>query len=109
MYVPRREEVLLWGGMKHGFFSPVPLSYPCSIGGDSGWVKASNFGFSIPVREILFTTIPLEDRYKAKNFIDKVVYHVIDQLGPTPALLELAWALQQFSSSPFRYKLSFVN
>lgn len=82
MYFPWREEALLWGGMEHGFFSSVPL-YPTlavlvavQLGS-----RVSNFGFSRPVREILFTTVPLEDRYKAKNFIDKVIYHVIDQRG----------------------------
>lgn len=36
--------------------------------------RVSNFGLSRPTREILFTIVSREDRYKAKNFIDTVVY-----------------------------------
>jgi hypothetical protein len=43
--------------------------------------RVSNFGLSRPTREILFTAIPREDRYKAKNFIDTVVYRAGDQVG----------------------------
>ncbi|WP_447951696.1 NTP/NDP exchange transporter [Chryseobacterium koreense] len=43
--------------------------------------RVSNFGLSRPTREILFTAIPREDRYKAKNFIDTVVYRFGDQAG----------------------------
>lgn len=43
--------------------------------------RVSNFGLSRPTREILFTAIPREDRYKAKNFIDTVVYRTGDQVG----------------------------
>jgi AAA family ATP:ADP antiporter len=31
--------------------------------------------------EVLFTSVPREDRYKAKNFIDTVVYRGGDQVG----------------------------
>jgi AAA family ATP:ADP antiporter len=43
--------------------------------------RVSNFGFSRPVREVLFTSLPREDRYKAKNFIDTVIYRGGDQVG----------------------------
>ena len=43
--------------------------------------RVSNFGLSRPTREILFTSVSREDRYKAKNFIDTVVYRGGDQLG----------------------------
>jgi len=43
--------------------------------------RVSNFAFARPTREILFTVIPQEDRYKAKNFIDTVVYRSGDQIG----------------------------
>ncbi|KGO90964.1 NTP/NDP exchange transporter [Flavobacterium subsaxonicum] len=43
--------------------------------------RVSNFGLSRPTREILFTSISREDRYKAKNFIDTVVYRGGDQVG----------------------------
>ena len=34
-----------------------------------------------PTREMLFTVVPATDRYKAKTFIDTVVYRAGDQLG----------------------------
>jgi AAA family ATP:ADP antiporter len=50
--------------------------------------RAGNFAFARPARETLFTVINREDKYKAKNFIDTVVYRVGDQIGAwtTPAL-----------------------
>ncbi|HWI13404.1 MAG TPA: MFS transporter, partial [Burkholderiales bacterium] len=36
--------------------------------------RAGEFALSKPAREILFTVIPREEKYKAKNFIDTVVY-----------------------------------
>lgn len=36
--------------------------------------RAGEFAISKPARETLFTVVPREDRYKAKNFIDTVVY-----------------------------------
>ena len=43
--------------------------------------RVSNFAMARPAREVLFTSISLEDRYKAKNFIDTVVYRSGDQVG----------------------------
>ncbi len=43
--------------------------------------RASNFAFARPTREVLFTVVPREDKYKAKNFIDTVVYRLGDQVG----------------------------
>lgn len=43
--------------------------------------RASNFAFAKPAREVLFTTLAREDRYKAKNFIDTVIYRTGDQIG----------------------------
>ncbi|NMH28652.1 NTP/NDP exchange transporter [Flavobacterium silvaticum] len=43
--------------------------------------RVGNFGLSRPVREVLFTTVSREDRYKAKNFIDTVIYRTGDQVG----------------------------
>ncbi len=43
--------------------------------------RAGNFAIARPTREILFTVVPREDRYKAKGFIDTVVYRFGDQLG----------------------------
>jgi ATP:ADP antiporter, AAA family len=36
--------------------------------------RVGEFAVSKPAREALFTVVPREDRYKAKNFIDTVVY-----------------------------------
>lgn len=36
--------------------------------------RAANFAISKPAREILFTLVPREDKYKAKNLIDTLVY-----------------------------------
>jgi AAA family ATP:ADP antiporter len=52
--------------------------------------RAGNFAVARPTREILFTVVPREDRYKTKGFIDTVVYRVGDQLG--------AWSSQLFQS-----------
>lgn len=43
--------------------------------------RVSNFALARPAREVLFTVVPREDRYKAKNFIDTVVYRGGDQLA----------------------------
>lgn len=43
--------------------------------------RVSNFALARPSRELLFTALTPEDRYKAKNFIDTVVYRLGDQLG----------------------------
>ncbi|MFE1597320.1 NTP/NDP exchange transporter [Methylobacterium sp. ID0610] len=43
--------------------------------------RAGNFAIARPVREVLFTVLPREDRYKAKSFIDTVVYRLGDQVG----------------------------
>lgn len=43
--------------------------------------RVSNFAFARPAREVLFTAVPREDRYKAKNFIDTVVYRGGDQIA----------------------------
>lgn len=43
--------------------------------------RAGNFAFARPTRELLFTVVPREDKYKAKSFIDTVVYRLGDQAG----------------------------
>jgi len=43
--------------------------------------RAGNFAFARPARETLFTVVSREDKYKAKNFIDTVVYRTGDQIG----------------------------
>jgi ATP:ADP antiporter, AAA family len=43
--------------------------------------RAGNFAFARPSREVLFTVVPREDKYKAKSFIDTVIYRSGDQVG----------------------------
>jgi AAA family ATP:ADP antiporter len=43
--------------------------------------RASNFAVSRPAREVLFTVLHREDKYKAKSLIDTFVYRVGDQVG----------------------------
>jgi AAA family ATP:ADP antiporter len=43
--------------------------------------RAFNFGLTGPTREVLFTVLPREDKYKAKSFIDTFVYRGGDQIG----------------------------
>ncbi len=43
--------------------------------------RTGNFAVARPTREVLFTVVPREDKYKAKSFIDTVVYRSGDQVG----------------------------
>ena len=43
--------------------------------------RAGNFAFARPSREVLFTVVSREDKYKTKSLIDTVVYRLGDQLG----------------------------
>ncbi len=43
--------------------------------------RTSNFAVARPTREVLFTVLPCEDKYKAKSFIDTVIYCSGDQVG----------------------------
>ncbi len=42
-----------------------------------GW----NYGLMKPALETLYTVVPREEKYKAKNFIDTTVYRTGDQIG----------------------------
>lgn len=42
-----------------------------------GW----NYGLMKPALEALYTVIPREEKYKAKNFIDTTIYRTGDQVG----------------------------
>jgi AAA family ATP:ADP antiporter len=57
--------------------------------------RASNFALARPARETLFTVVSREDKYKAKNFIDTVVYRTGDQMGAwtSPLLARLGLGL----------------
>ena len=43
--------------------------------------RAGNFAITRPAREVLFTVLRREDKYKAKSFIDTFVYRTGDQIG----------------------------
>jgi AAA family ATP:ADP antiporter len=43
--------------------------------------RAANFALARPTRELLYTVLAREDKYKAKTFIDTVVYRAGDQVG----------------------------
>ncbi len=43
--------------------------------------RAGNYAIARPAREMLFTVVPREDKYKAKNFIDTVVYRGGDAMS----------------------------
>ncbi len=61
--------------------------------------RAGNFAITRPTREVLFTVLPREDRYKAKAFIDTVVYRLGDQIGAWSyaGLVALGWDLRGIS------------
>ena len=61
--------------------------------------RAANFAVARPARETLFTVVSREDKYKAKNFIDTIVYRTGDQIGAwtTPALGWLGLGLRGVS------------
>lgn len=56
-------------------------------------LRAANYALAKPARETLFTVVPREDRYKAKNFIDTFVYRGGDAVGSlvTQAAAVIAW------------------
>jgi AAA family ATP:ADP antiporter len=49
--------------------------------------RAANFALARPTRELLFTVLAREDKYKAKSFIDTVAYRAGDQVGSWSYLL----------------------
>jgi AAA family ATP:ADP antiporter len=59
--------------------------------------RAGNFALTRPAREVLFTVVPREDRYKAKSFIDTAVYRTGDQVGAWSYALigGLGWGVTQ--------------
>ncbi len=53
--------------------------------------RVGNFALARPTRELLFTVVSREDKYKAKSAIDTVVYRSGDQIGSwSYALLAMA-------------------
>jgi AAA family ATP:ADP antiporter len=55
--------------------------------------RAGNFALARPTRELLYTVLPREDKYKAKSFIDTVVYRAGDQIGSWSYLLLSSFGL----------------
>ena len=43
--------------------------------------RSGDYAVARPAREVLYTVLPREDRYKAKSFIDTIVYRAGDQVG----------------------------
>jgi AAA family ATP:ADP antiporter len=43
--------------------------------------RSGELALSRPAREVLYTRVPREDKYKAKSFIDTFVYRAGDQMG----------------------------
>src|SRR5580698_339400 len=64
-----------------GFGAVALLPTLSSVVGFQLFRRAGNFAIARPTREVLFTVLPREDRYKAKSFIDTVVYRLGDQIG----------------------------
>lgn len=62
--------------------------------------RAVNYAVSRPAREVLFTVLPREDKYKAKAFTDTFVYRAGDQLGAWsyPVLRALGFGLAGVSA-----------
>jgi AAA family ATP:ADP antiporter len=58
-----------------------------------------NYAVSRPAREVLFTVLRREDKYKAKSFMDTFVYRAGDQIGAWsyPALRWLGLGLTGIS------------
>ena len=55
--------------------------------------RATELGLAKPAREVLYTVVDRETKYKAKSFIDTVVYRVGDALSAWASAGLLAWGL----------------
>ena len=53
--------------------------------------RSSDYAVARPAREVLYTVLPREDRYKAKSFIDTIVYRAGDQVGAWSFTALTAW------------------
>jgi len=51
------------------------------LGGFQALRRAIHFAVDRPAREVLFTVVPRESKYKAKSFIDTFVYRGADALA----------------------------
>lgn len=73
-----------------GFGAVALLPTLASVVGFQLIRRSGNFAIARPAREVLFTVLPREDRYKAKSFIDTAVYRLGDQIGAWSFAL-LSW------------------
>jgi AAA family ATP:ADP antiporter len=75
--------------------------------------RAGNFALARPAREVLFTVVSREDKYKAKSFIDTFIYRAGDQIGAwsSPALgwLGLGMAGISFVAVPLASLWFFIS
>jgi AAA family ATP:ADP antiporter len=63
--------------------------------------RTANFAVSNPAREVLFTAAAREEKYKAKNVIDIVVFRGADALSSwLPGLLGVAASALAFAMVP---------
>jgi AAA family ATP:ADP antiporter len=63
--------------------------------------RATTFAFMRPAREVLFTVLKREDKYKAKSFIDTFGYRCGDQLG--------SWSYEALHVRPLGLSLSAIS
>ena len=72
---------LLPGLMLVGFLCLAAMPVLAVIAGVQIARRAANYAFTRPGREMLFTVLDPQDKYKSKNFIDTVVYRGGDALS----------------------------
>ncbi|HEV2915611.1 MAG TPA: MFS transporter [Pyrinomonadaceae bacterium] len=75
--------------------------------------RAGNFAIARPAREVLFTVVSREDKYKAKSFIDTFIYRAGDQIGawsfPAMGWLGLSLAGISFIAAPIAGLWLFIS
>jgi AAA family ATP:ADP antiporter len=68
--------------------------------------RSGNYALSRPSREVLYTVLNREDKYKAKNFLDTFVYRLGDQIGAWAYALFIALGMGPVSISLLAVPLS---
>jgi AAA family ATP:ADP antiporter len=75
--------------------------------------RAGNFAVARPAREVLFTVVSREDKYKAKSFIDTFIYRAGDQIGawtsPAVGWMGLGMAGVSFIAAPLAAIWFFIS
>jgi AAA family ATP:ADP antiporter len=75
--------------------------------------RAGNFALARPAREVLFTVVSREDKYKAKSFIDTFIYRAGDQIGawsfPAMGWMGLSMAGISFVAAPIAAVWFFIS